>query len=177
VVQKVKSFLVAHEREYELLRYLIAGGLTTALSIAVFSAVCIALAPDHTINGATEAQATAANVVSWIIAVLFAFWINRRMVFLRKGGETQIIFKELGQFVLGRLASGAIFEIGLFYLLATLGVTNDINKLVVLVLVTVFNYVVSKFWIFAKKPQPPPASEAAPAAEEDSPPAQEPVRE
>lgn len=168
-MQKIKTFLAAHEREYELIRYVIAGGLTTLLSLAVFSLVCVLAAPNHTVDGATQAQATAANVASWIIAVLFAFWINRRMVFLRTGGTAETILKELSQFVLSRLVSGLLFEIALFNLLAVLGVGNMANKLVILVLVTVFNYVVSKFWVFSKKPRSPQAPEADPAAKADDP--------
>ena len=153
MIQRVKKYLDAHPKEYELLRYLVAGGLTTLLSFVVFSLFCIAVSPTHTVNGALPAQSTAGNAVSWVIAVLFAFWINRRMVFLRKGGSLQTLGKELGQFVLGRLVSLLIIEVGLFMLLAYLGVSNMVNKLISLVLVMVFNYLVSKFWIFAKKPE------------------------
>ena len=184
MLQKVKSFLAAHEREYELIRYLVAGGLTTVLSNVVFSVVCIVLAPDRTVNGATAEQVMVARVISWIIAVLFAFWINRRMVFSRKGGGGRTILIELGQFAFSRLASLLVFELGLTYYLTTLRESNAAAWLsniaiwwIVQVLVMVFNYVVSKFWIFAKKPQPSPVPEAAPAAEEDSPPAQGSVKE
>ena len=151
MIAKIKAYLASHGKEAELLRYLVAGGLTTLLSFVVFSVVCIAVSGDHTVNGATQGQASAAQAVSWIIAVLFAFWINRRMVFQRQGGTTQAILKELGQFVLSRLVSGIVLEIVLFNLLAHFGVSNVANKLIILVLVTVFNYVVSKFWVFAKK--------------------------
>lgn len=151
MVQKIKKYLGTHQKQYELIRYVIAGGLTTLLSMAVFAVFCIAVSPDHTVDGATKGQALLGNVVSWIIAVLFAFWINRRMVFRVRGGKRQAVLKELGQFTLSRLVSLAVFEMGLMALLLNVGISNSISKLIVLIFVMVFNYVVSKFWIFAKK--------------------------
>ena len=151
MIQKIKNWMAAHEKESELIRYLIAGGLTTLLSFFIFSVFCIAVSPDHTINGASQPQADIGQALSWLIAVVFAFWINRRMVFLRQGGDWQVVLKELGSFVLSRLVSGAVLEVGLFHLLGDWGVNNITNKFIVLVLVTIFNYVVSKFLIFAKK--------------------------
>ena len=90
---KIKEYLEKHPKQYELLRYLIAGGLTTVLSMVISYGMEFLLAarPERTagflrwlidcINAATARQVMIANVVSWVIAVLFAFWINRRMVF------------------------------------------------------------------------------------------------
>lgn len=152
MIQKIKAYLDSHKREYELLRYVIAGGLTTLLNFCIFSLFSMAVSPEHTINGATGAQALMGNAVAWVVSVLFAFWINRRMVFRARGGEASLIVKELGQFVFSRLISGVVFELGLMWVLLQMGLSNLISKLIVQVLVMVFNYVVSKFWIFAKKP-------------------------
>ena len=151
MIPKIKTYLDNHPKEAELLRYLIAGGLTTLLSFLIFSSVCIAFSPDHTVDGAPTAVATGGQSASWVVAVLFAFWINRRMVFQQEGGTTQTILKELSQFIAGRLASYLIIELGLFTLLSMIGVGNLINKGISLVLVMIFNYVISKFWIFNKK--------------------------
>lgn len=168
MLRKLKDYLDKHPKEYELLRYLIAGGLTTLLSLAVFALFCIAASPDHTVEGATRLQANIGQVLSWIIAVLFAFWINRRMVFQVQGGSGLGIAKELAQFMLSRLVSGVVFEIGLFNLLLVAGLGNTASKVIVLVFVTVFNYVVSKFWIFAQKRLGPSAAPARPSPEGES---------
>lgn len=149
--QKIKEYLHTHQKQAELIRYVIAGGLTTLLSMAVFALFCIAVSPLHTVDSATQLQANIGQALSWILAVLFAFWINRRMVFQVRGGASATILKELLQFMASRLVSGLVFEIGLFNLLLALGASNTLSKLIVLVFVTVFNYVVSKFWIFKKK--------------------------
>ena len=163
MIQKIKSWLENHPKEYELLRYLIAGGLTTVLSMVISYGVCFALADRaplsgnpvlwviDSINRATPAQVSLANTISWIVAVLFAFWINRVMVFQVKGGSAGAVVKELVQFAGGRLVSFFVFEQGLMLLLKTIGVSNFVNRIVVLVFVMVFNYVISKFWIFKEK--------------------------
>ena len=163
MVQKIRSYLQEHPKQYELIRYVIAGGLTTVLSMAISYGVEFLLAPKtpveggtiswiaKTINLATPRQVMIANAVSWVIAVLFAFWINRKMVFRVQGGSGASVAKELGEFALGRVLSFVVFEEGMALLLAKIGVSNIVNRVIVLVFVMVFNYVVSKFWVFKKK--------------------------
>lgn len=162
MMQKIKSWLERHQKEYELLRYLIAGGLTTLLSMLISYGVCFLLADRaalsghfilwviDSINRASPSQVSIANTVSWIIAVLFSFWINRVMVFQVQGGSKAKIGTELIQFAGGRLLSFLLFEQGVMLLLKWMGVSNFINRIIVLLFVMVFNYVISKFWIFKK---------------------------
>ena len=61
------------------------------------------------------------------------------------------VLRELGEFALGRVLSFALFEEGMAYLLKLIGVSNVVNRIIVLVAVMIFNYVVSKFWVFKDK--------------------------
>ena len=122
---KIKDYLEKHPKQYELLRYVVAGGLTTVLSMVISYGMEFLLAtrPERTagflqwvidcINAATARQVMIANAVSWVIAVLFAFWINRKMVFQVKGGTGASVLRELGEFALGRVLSFALFEEGI----------------------------------------------------------------
>ena len=83
--------------------------------------------------------------------MLFAFWINRVMVFQVEGGSASKIGTELVQFAGGRLLSFFLFEQGLMLLMKWMGISNFVNRIIVLVFVMVFNYVISKFWIFKEK--------------------------
>lgn len=163
MIQKIKAYLNTHEKMYELLRYLIAGGLTTLLSMVIHYAGCFFMADKvpfaayegswiawliDSINRANNMQMSIASAISWIIAVLFAFWINRGMVFRVDGGTRGKILGELVQFAGSRLVSFLVFEQGLMLLLKLIGVSNFVNRIIVLIFVMVFNYVVSKFWIF-----------------------------
>ena len=163
MIRKIKDYLNSHPKQAELLRYLIAGGLTTVLSMVISYGVCFLLADRppmegnlilwviDSINRATGVQVSIANAVSWVIAVLFAFWINRVMVFQVKGGGAKAVLTELAQFAGGRIVSFLVFEQGLMLLLKAIGVSNFVNRIVVMVFVMVFNYVISKFWIFKEK--------------------------
>ena len=86
--------------------------------------------------------------------MLFAFWINRKMVFQVKGGTGASVLRELGEFALGRVLSFALFEEGMAYLFKLIGVSNVVNRIIVLVVVMIFNYVVSKFWVFKENSHP-----------------------
>ena len=163
MIQKIKNYLETHEKQYELIRYVFAGGLTTVLSMVVSYGMCFLLADRaplegnfilwviDSINRATGVQVSIANAVSWVIAVLFAFWINRAMVFQVEGGTKASVLKELAQFAGGRIVSFLVFEQGMMLLLKLIGVSNFVNRIIVLVFVMVFNYVASKFWIFKEK--------------------------
>jgi putative flippase GtrA len=153
-MQKLKKLLTNREEMMEMIRYLIAGGLTTVLSIALKYGSYIALSEDHTVNGADPLQMVIGNAFAWIIAVIFAFWINRGMVFRVQGGTKQSKRTEFLQFVGARLVSWAAIEEGVALLIQWIGVSNLWNVLIVTALVTIFNYVVSKFWIFKPKAQP-----------------------
>lgn len=147
-MQKLKKLLTNREELFELVRYLIAGVLTTLLSLLVSYGCYILLSADHTINGANTVQVMVGNGVSWIVAVVFAFWINRRMVFRVTGGDRRSKGREFLSFVAARAASWALLEEGVAALITLVGISNVWNRLIVLVLVTVFNYVASKFWVF-----------------------------
>jgi putative flippase GtrA len=150
-MQKIKKLLKDRKEMLELVRYVVAGGLTTLLSLLIAYGCYILLSEKHTINDANATQLLIGNIVSWIVAVVFAFWINRGMVFQVRGGTRSSKSREFLSFVGARAASLLLFEIGLAEALKWMGVTNFANRLIVLVLVMVFNYVVSKFWIFKGK--------------------------
>ena len=150
-MQKLKNLLSDRNEWMELIRYVVAGGLTTLLSLIVSYGCYILLSENHTINGANTLQLMVGNTVSWIVAVVFAFWINRRMVFRVQGGSAADKRREFLEFVAARAASWALLEEGVAALIKLTGLSNFWNRLVVLVLVTVFNYVASKFWVFKAK--------------------------
>lgn len=166
-MQKIKTLFTDKKDElWELVRYVVAGALTTAVSLFVsyglYFLLAVGGAPDMpegrafawvvaVINLATTAQVTIANVASWIAAVLFAFWINRSMVFRVEYGDRKSRFKAFFQFVSARVFSLLLFELGLAALLSVLGIPNIIGRVIVLVLVIAFNYVASKFWVFKRK--------------------------
>lgn len=137
------------------IRYLIAGGLTTVISLGSFMLFDRLLGQDRFLI---------TNVISWILAVLFAFFVNKYWVFESKSSDRRTLLPELLSFFGARLFSLLMEEAGLFLLLDILGMKalsftlwrflvtgNDIAKLLMQVIVLILNYLFSRFLIFRRK--------------------------
>ncbi len=153
-------------RRRRLVLYVIFGVLTTAVSFAVYYAVMTAgraalgIGPDE--SGARYvAVYTAAQLISWVCAVLFAFFTNRAYVFDGRGGS---IPRQLSSFAAGRvLTLGLDYVItlaGAYLLARVLPVLTDVRgfnladlgaKAAASVAVLVCNYIFSRWFVFAKK--------------------------
>lgn len=152
-MQKLKTLYGENKQAFwELIRYIVAGALTTLVSLIVSYGCYMLMAEDHTINGATAAHVAIGNVISWVVAVIFAFWINRWMVFRVQYTDQKTRFTAFFQFVSARVVSLLVFEVGMAALLNVMGVQNLFGRIIVLIFVMIFNYVASKFWIFKQKP-------------------------
>ena len=85
------------------------------------------------------------NIIAWFVSVLFAYITNRIWVFESKDDN---IIKEIFLFYGGRVFSGAI-DTALMYVFISILMTGDLfAKIVVQVVVTILNYVFSKFLVF-----------------------------
>ena len=157
----------------EVITYLIFGVLTTFVGWAVYFAIMIggraifSIPNDDTTSGTYIALYTAAQVIQWICAVLFAFFTNRKWVFT-EADKSQKIIPQLLAFSGGRLVTfGLDYVITLFggmALVALLPVFNSFSifgftlnlnevfaKVVAAVVVIVCNYIFSKLFVFKKK--------------------------
>ena len=132
-----------YTKNKEIINYLIVGVATTIVSLGIYyGLVLTVLSPDD----ALELQL--ANIASWIGAVSFAYLTNRRFVFESKNKN---ILKEASSFFASRIAS-LLMDMAIMFLLVTVGHMSDkIAKLIVQVVVTIANYVLSKFFVFRKK--------------------------
>lgn len=141
--QKMKDLWKLYNKYREILNYLIVGGLTTVISLAVYyGSVLTFLDPE---NG-MELQA--ANILSWIAAVTFAYFTNRKFVF---ESENQHRLREAAAFYASRVTT-LLIDMGCMLVMVTfLGLNDKAAKLIVQVIVLVGNYVLSKFLVFRKK--------------------------
>ena len=125
------------------MNYLIVGGLTTVVSLGVYYGCVLTI-----LDPEVAVQLQAANIISWIAAVTFAYFTNRKFVFESKN-ENKL--KEAAAFYGSRVTT-LLVDMGCMFLMVTLLGWNDkIAKLIVQVIVTVANYVLSKFIVFRKK--------------------------
>ncbi len=131
-----------YEKYREIISYLIVGGLTTIVSLGSYY-VCVLTF----LNPSSPVQLQIANVISWIAAVTFAYITNRKFVF--KSHNTAII-KEAGAFFLSRVST-LLMDMAIMFVMVTLININDkIAKLVVQVVVTIANYILSKLLVFQR---------------------------
>ncbi len=136
----LRVFAPFYRRHKSVLLYLFFGGLTFLLSVAAFALF----------NAWLLLNEHAANVLSWIIAVLFAYGTNRTWVFADRAHGARGIFAEIGRFVSGRVATLALEEALLFVFITLLRCDSLAVKIIAQVAVIVANYVVSKCFVFTR---------------------------
>lgn len=123
-------------RKYdEIIRYITAGILTTIVSIASYNLL-------RNIN----IDYKICTILSWILAVIFAYFINKLFVF--KSQKNNI--KEFINFILARLLSLFIEFIFMIIMVDLININDRIAKLIVQFVVLVLNYIFSKFFVFKK---------------------------
>ncbi len=139
----MKKLIDLYRKHREIVNYLIVGVLTTVVSLVVYYGLTLTvLDPEQAV------QLQAANVISWVAAVVFAYFTNRRFVFESRSPN---MLKEAAAFFAARLST-LLLDMALMFLLVTLLKCNDkIAKLAVQAAVIVANYVLSKFLVFKKK--------------------------
>lgn len=138
-----KIWDIYHKYE-EIINYLIVGGLTTLISLAVKYGLLFTIMDA---SNALELQISV--IISWIIAVAFAYFANRIFVFHSKSKQ---YLKEVSGFVAGRIAT-LVMEMGIMWFFVTL-LELDSNLWVIIwtivaqILVIVGNYIISKVFVF-----------------------------
>ena len=138
-----KKFMELYKQYKEIVNYLIVGILTTMVSLGVYYiCVLIFLNPENAI------QLQVANIISWVAAVTFAYFTNRKFVFESK---TPDMLKEASTFVGARVATLLMDMLCMFIMVTCMGLSDKIAKLVVQLIVTVANYIFSKIFVFRKK--------------------------
>lgn len=138
----------------ETLMYIVFGAATTVVNYAVFYLLY------HVCFGKT--LSLLANALAFVVAVVFAFVVNKCFVFENRGWSWEILRKEIMTFLAARVGSFGIEEAGLLicevaglsaYGVRLLNVYVDgimIAKLALSVFVVVVNYVLCKWFIFKK---------------------------
>lgn len=132
----LRVFYPFYERHREALLYLFFGVLTTAISWGSFYLFYYPLSLGE----------LTANALSWIAAVIFAFFTNRTFVFEARGN----LLREAASFFLSRLTTLLLEEGWIFLLVTLLSFEAMWVKIAGSVFVLVLNYVFSKFIVFKK---------------------------
>lgn len=128
------------EKYYDLITYVFFGGLTTVVNYLVYL-------PCYNILGL---NASVSNLISWVVAVAFAFVTNKPFVFRSHDWSAKVVWPELVKFVGCRIGSGAMETAILLLTVDVLGWNGNVWKLITSVLVVILNYVASKLIVFRK---------------------------
>jgi len=139
----MKKIINLYKKYEEIINYLIAGALTTFVSLSTYY-FCVFTFLDP--RDAIKLQI--ANIISWIFSVTFAYFINRSFVFKSKNNKK---IKEAMKFYLSRLSTLFIDMATMFLLVTILNVNDKISKILVQFIILTLNYIFSKFLIFNKK--------------------------
>lgn len=134
-----KKLKALYEKYRSTVIYLVFGVLTTAVNYAVYL-------PLYNFVGL---PAAVCNAIAWVAAVAFAYVTNKLFVFESKSWDRGV-WGEILRFVGSRVASGAVETVSLLLTVDILGWNGNIMKLLLAVFVIVFNYVLSKFFVFKK---------------------------
>lgn len=134
---------VYHKNE-ELWNYLIVGGLTTVVSIGIKWGLYFTI-----FDVENELEAQLGVIISWIVAVLFAYVANRIVVFKSKNKK---ILKEMAEFIGARILT-LLMEMALtWFFFNLLNLTSNtwviIVTFIIQVLIMVLNYIFSKLFVF-----------------------------
>lgn len=125
----------------EMLLYLLFGGLTTVLSIGIFALLNVVLDINEHIS----------NVISWIFAVMFAFFTNRIWVFSAPTKDAGDFMTQMFRFYGGRLATLGVEELIIFIFITKLHFNSMLIKIVAQVVIVILNYIISKCFVFKGK--------------------------
>lgn len=135
-MDKIKNMILRFYRN-DVIRYVFFGGCTTLVNLICFYVL-------RKLN----VQLTAANVISIITAILFAYVVNSKFVFQDKCKTIKDHVQPFIKFISARLVT-MVIEVGGVWLLVEITHMNDmLGKFATQFIVLALNYIFSKFFVF-----------------------------
>lgn len=123
--------------ENDVIRYIFWGGCTTLVNLLSFY-----------IMRAMGIPLMSANIISIILAILFAYVVNSKYVFQDKCETLKDHVQPFCKFVSARLITMVIEVGGVWLLVSVMGLNDMIGKFLTQFIVLILNYVFSKFFVF-----------------------------
>lgn len=127
-----------YKKHKEVLLYLFFGGCTFVISVISYSVMNVTFGMNELI----------ANLISWVLAVLFAFFTNRTWVFVSHTDSARDFLAQMIAFFGGRVVTLVMEEIILLVFITILGLSSIGVKIVAQIIVIIANYIISKVWVF-----------------------------
>lgn len=95
-----------------------------------------------------DMDVTAANTAAILVAILFAYVVNKLFVFEHKTDSAAAFLKEAGSFIGMRLGTMVVEVLGVVLLACIWGMNDLIAKVLIQVVIMVLNYMISRFIVF-----------------------------
>lgn len=135
---KIRELLTKYR---ELIVYVICGALTTAVDFSVYLVL----------TRIFSLGKVPANITGTVAAIIFAFFVNKWLVFLDKKSDLITVVRQFVSFASMRVLSMAFQTFCLWLFAERLGIYDMAIKLVTSVVVVILNYIFSKLMIFKNK--------------------------
>lgn len=129
----------------EILAYLIVGVLNTLVSWGAWFACAFTF-----LDADVVWQNIALSIISWVVGVVFGYFMNRIFVF--KSKEPNML-REFLQFSGGRVSTWVLDAVMMVLMVNILSINESVSKIFVSVLVMIGNYLISKLFVFKKDKQ------------------------
>ena len=126
----------------EIIVYIVVGILTTLIGLIVYYFLTYFF-----LNPVNKIELQCANIITWIISVIFAFFANRVYVF--HSCQSKIV--EAFKFIFARISSLLLDMALMFILVSVMKFNHVVTKLFVQIIVILTNYILSKFLVFKKE--------------------------
>ena len=140
-MNKIKELYLKYK---EIINYLIFGVLTTIVALLTKWSLLFTI-----LNASNGFELQIAVVLSWIIAVLFAYFTNRKFVFESNNNNK---IKEFINFIIARLATLLLDMFIMWFFVTLLKLNTDLYVLIFTLisqlLIIISNYIFSKLFVF-----------------------------
>ena len=137
ILRLFNSFYARHK---VVLLYLFFGGLSFFVNVGSFVLCAKLFAVNELV----------ANVLAWIITVLFVYVTNKIWVFKSNAATKRELAWQLASFFAGRLGTLLLEEVLLLVFITKLGINNVVVKIAAQIVVIVANYLISKIIVFRR---------------------------
>lgn len=126
---------------YDFFLYFTVGVITTVVNLAIYFALV----------NLTAIDPYTSTAIAWVVAMLFAFFVNKLWVFKDKDWSPKHAAYQFLTFAAARILSFGIEELVLFLGIELCHINENVIKIPTQVIVVLINYVASKLFIFKKK--------------------------
>lgn len=122
-------------KQKEVIKYLLFGILNTMFNFIIYMLLTRLLCLEEITS----------NILAWIFSVLFAYVTNKFFVFNSK----KKVISEIMKFIVARILTCIVCNIILFsFLIRTIYLSDIAAKIIVQIIITLLNYLVSKVIVF-----------------------------